>query len=87
MNKLKGIFKGYEHFYASIGCFVSIWDEFTEYNKLIIDDFLLLANQNLFASSTNIRVMALAIYSHAANLKPDIVLISLVNKIDSISKN
>lgn len=31
--------------------------------------------------------MALAIYSHAADLKPDLVLNSLINKIDAISKN
>ncbi|EAR84404.1 calponin-like domain protein (macronuclear) [Tetrahymena thermophila SB210] len=62
-------------------------DSYTEYNKKLIEDFLLFATQNLFAAATNLRTMSLAIYSHAADLKPDVVLNSLINKIDAISKN
>ncbi|KAL4464148.1 hypothetical protein ABPG74_006085 [Tetrahymena malaccensis] len=53
----------------------------------LIAYFLLFPNQNLFAVATNLRTVSLAIYSHAADLKPDVVLNSLINNFDAVSKN
>ncbi|EGR34127.1 hypothetical protein IMG5_023510 [Ichthyophthirius multifiliis] len=62
-------------------------EQYSDYNKLVFDSIIHYANRNLFASPTNLRVMSLALYSHAADIQPELVIKQLITKIDQLSRN